>query len=57
MNTCESMNCPFIAYCRKYDAKRKIEGTICVYAEQLFFRAKMYEKQVTEKDMSNGRVI
>lgn len=50
MNTCESINCPFIAYCNKYDSKRRIDGKTCVYAEQLFIRAKMYERQLYERD-------
>lgn len=48
MKKCTDFNCPFIAYCKNYSEKEqfKNDDRVCVYAEQLFIRAKMFEKQL-----------
>ena len=55
LNSCISINCPFISYCRYYDENKTFEEDYCVSAEQIAIRAKMYTKQLSEKEnLENG---
>lgn len=49
LNSCISINCPFISYCRYYDENKTFEEDYCVSAEQIVIRAQMYLQQLLQK--------
>lgn len=48
MNTCVTLNCPFILYCREYNYLVD-RGESCEHMEQIIKKAKRFDSQRREK--------